>query len=302
MITQTLNQLQASIRAILRNFVDDNAISLAAAVAFYTALSFGPLVLLAVTFAGVLGEHSAGELVRLFGHEVGPQAAAVAEAVIETSERHDRDWGPWRWTVGSLMLLVTASGVFAQLQSSLNRIWNVRVKPGAGAWGWLRRRLLSMGMVVVICFLLLVSLVLAALMDRLMPGEEELLARATVTILSFLVTAGLFAALFKFVPDVLLDWQDVWVGAFVTAALFTGGKSLVALYLAKGGVGQEYGSAAGGLIALLAWVYYTSIIVFLGAEITQHIAHRQGRGGRVKPGAAPDVGRTRDGGSDGTRQ
>lgn len=280
-----LTRLISSGRAILRDFLDDDSISLAAAVAFYTALSFGPLVLLAVTLAGVLGDRSAGELVRLLGQEVGPQAASVAETVIETSQKREADFGWWRSSFSIVMLLVTASGVFGQLQMSLNRIWNVVAVPGVGVWGWLRRRLLSMGMVIVICFLLLVSLVLAALLDRLVPGEEELIAKTAVAVISFVVTTGLFAALFKFVPDVRLGWQDVWMGAIVTAVLFTCGKAIVAQYLAKGGVGAEYGRAAGGLIALLVWVYYSSIIVFVGAEVTQHLARRRGRRIEPKPGA-----------------
>lgn len=280
-----LEQLIASIRTIARQFIADNALSLAAAVAFYTALSFGPLVLLAFTFTGVLGEHSAGELVRLFAQELGPQAAIVAENVIETARERDARKDPWRWAAGVVMLLVTASAVFAQLQVSLNRIWRVVARPGTGVWTWLRRRLLSMGVVIAICFLLMVSLMLTAFIDSVVPGHDAWLARATVSIISFTVSAALFAALFKFVPDVRLDWSDVWLGSVVTALLFVGGKAIVAGYLAKGSVGAEYGRAAGGLIALLVWVYYSAILVFIGAEITRHVVHLRGGEVRLKKGA-----------------
>lgn len=280
------------VKGVASDFSDDDAMSLAAAVAFYTALSFAPLVLLVVTIGGFLGDSEKNDLVRMFATQLGPAAAQTAETVVETAQSQTPKHEWWRWVVSVGGLLVAASGVFGQLQASLNRVWDVEAKPGGGFWGFLRKRLLSMGMVLSILFVLLVSLVVSAMIGQYASAVSEATGWVGDTVLSVAVSTLAFAALFKVLPDVKIAWRDVWFGAVVTAALFTAGKAGLAVYLDKGGVGESYGKAAGGLIALLVWVYYSCIILLLGAEITQRYARDHGRGLKPSRHARPVAERT----------
>jgi membrane protein len=183
--------------------------------------------------------------------------------------------------IGFLTLLFGASGVFGQLQTSLNAIWGVQPKPGRGVLGIVRDRFLSFGFILVVGFLLLVSLFLTALIafvghwfSGMAPGMETL-AQILNSVLSLAVITLLFAMIFKFLPDAKIAWRDVWIGALITAALFTAGKFALGLYLGKSGVASSYG-AAGSLIVLLLWVYYSAQILFFGAEFTQVYANRFG--------------------------
>jgi membrane protein len=183
--------------------------------------------------------------------------------------------------IGVVTLLFGASGVFGQLQTSLNAIWDVEPKPGRGILGLVRDRILSFGFILVVGFLLLVSLLLTAAVavvaqwfGGMLPAMETL-AQILNFVLSLAVITLLFGMIFKFLPDAKIAWHDVWIGAFITALLFTVGKFALGLYLAKSGVGSSYG-AAGSLIVLLLWVYYSSQILFFGAEFTQVYANRFG--------------------------
>jgi membrane protein len=260
---------------VVAGFLKHDDMSLAAAVAFYTALSFAPLVMLVLTFGGVLGESAQGDLIRFFDQQLGPRASEVTQAVVESAQREDQDTSWWRSAISIVLLVVTASGVFGQLQSSLNLIWEAKAPPRSGMWAWLRKRLLSMGMVLAALFILLVSLVLSAVVERIAPLGEGLAARIAVGVASFIVAMLLFAAIFRVLPDTQIAWSRVWLGAATTAALFTVGKLGVGLYLDRSGVTDSYGGAAGALIALLLWVYYSSIILFVGAEITRATIHSQ---------------------------
>lgn len=266
-----------------REFMEHDCISLAAAVAFYTALSFAPLVLLLVTVGSFMGEERQGELIRAFTEQFGPRAGEVTEAVVESADDEPRQIGSWRGVLGVVLLLVSASGVFAQLQSSLNKIWEVKPRPGAGVWSFVRRRLLSLGMVVVGLFILLVSLLLSSVLENLVPGGEGWLARVGVFAASFVVATLLFAAIFKVLPDTPIAWRQVWTGALTTAGLFTAGKFVLGIYLDKGGVAEGYDEAAGALIALLVWVYYSCIILFVGAEVTRQRGRKDEAERRVVP-------------------
>lgn len=287
-----LRDVIAFARGVAADFAQDDVLSLAAAVAFYTALSFAPLVLLLVSVGGLLGDETKNDLLGLFSEQLGPRAADVASGVVHASAQDASSPKPWWHTaLSSAGLVLTASAVFGQLQASLNRMWDVEAKipakaAGRGrltvvwfsAWGWLRKRLISMGMVLVVLFILLVSLVVSAVLGHLVPGGgEELAARAIEFLASVLVATLLFAAIFKFLPDAHINWRHVWLGALVTAALFNAGKLALALYIDKGGVGRDYGEAVGGLIALLVWVYYSSVVLLLGAEITQRLARDPAR-------------------------
>jgi membrane protein len=188
--------------------------------------------------------------------------------------------------LGIVVLLFGASGVFGELQGALNTIWEVAPKPGRGIWGTVRDRLFSFAMVMGVAFLLLVSLILSAALaaagrffERSLPGGEAVWQIVNFVI-SFAVVSSLFAVTFKVVPDAKVRWRDVWIGAVVTAFLFSVGKFLIGLYLGKSTVASSYG-AAGSIVLLVIWVYYSSLILFLGAEFTQVYAKRFGS--RIRP-------------------
>ncbi len=269
-----------------REFMKHDCMSMAAAVAFYTALSFAPLVLLLVTVGSFMGEERQGALIRSFSDQFGPRAGEVTEAVVESANDEPRKIGTLRGMLGVGLLLVSASVVFAQLQSSLNRIWEVKPKAGAGVLQFVRRRLLSLGMVVVGMFILLVSLVLSSVVQNVVATGEGWAARVGMFVASFVVATLLFAAIFKVLPDTSIAWRQVWTGAVLTSVLFSVGKFVLGLYLDKAGVAEGYGEAAGGLIALLVWVYYSCIILFVGAEVTRQRGRRDEDEGTARSGAS----------------
>lgn len=252
-----------------KQFLEDNAMAHAAAVAFYTALSFAPLVLLIITFGGLLGDSTRSDMVNFFEQQAGPGASEVAEGVIESQQQERQKGSIWQWALSTGLLLFTASAVFAQLQLSLNQIWNVEARPGNGLWMWVRKRLISMGMIVSILFILLVGLVISSILEYIVPQDAGPVARVISVVTSLLVFTLLFALMFRFLPDVRLAWRHVLLGAFVTALLFAAGKLVISMYLERAGAAQRYDRAAASLIALLVWVYYSAIIVFFGAELTQ---------------------------------
>ncbi|QYK46890.1 MAG: YihY/virulence factor BrkB family protein [Phycisphaeraceae bacterium] len=270
------------LRAVVRGIVEHDILSLAAAVAFYTLLSFAPLVLLVVTVGGFIGEVAKSELVQSFYSQLGPDAAQVGQAVIAQAERAGPPREAWRWILSSGMLLVSASMVFNQLQKSLNRIWGMRASPRSGVFAWIWKRLVSMGMIFAIMFILLVAMVVSTVIEALLPRTNEVVGRVALSGVSMLVSALLFASIFKVLPDARIAWREVWLGAITTAVLFSGGKAAISWYLKHGGVVESYGSAAGALIALVVWVYYSCIILFVGAEMTaqydqQRAAKRRAR-------------------------
>ncbi len=261
---------------------EDDASRLAASLAFYTLLSLAPLLVIVVAVAGaVLGPEAArGQLAAELGGVMGLDAAKAVEAVLASSR------SPAGSVIGTLVgvvvLFVGASGVFGELQFALNRIWEVRAKPGRGILGEVKDRFFSFSMVLGVAFLLLVSLVLSAIVSAVgrsfsiaLPGGE-LLWQALNFAFSFCLITALFALIFKYVPDVEIRWSDVWVGAAMTALLFTIGKSLLGVYLGKASFNSSYG-AAGSLVVLVVWVYYSAQILFLGAEFTQVQAKHRGR-------------------------
>ncbi|HIK30247.1 MAG TPA: YihY/virulence factor BrkB family protein [Oscillatoriales cyanobacterium M59_W2019_021] len=259
----------------------DKVSQLAAALAYYTVFSLTPLLVLAIAIAGaVFGEEAArGEIVGQIQGLVGTSGAEAIETALENADQ------PEISSIASLIsigvLLFGASGVFAQLQEALNAVWNVRAKPSLGIWGFIRKRLLSFSMVLAIGFLLLVSLVLSAALSaishidfNLLPGLDIVWQLINFT-LSFGLITLLFALIYKYLPDVKIAWGDVWVGATITALLFSFGKYILGLYLGQGSYGSAYG-AAGSLVIILAWVYYSAQILLFGAEFTQVFARHYG--------------------------
>ena len=274
------------LKEAFQEWQDDKASLLAAALAYYTVFSITPLLVIAIAIAGtVFGQDTAqGEILEQIKELVGEQGAQAIEVALANADR------PQLSSIASIIsiivLLIGASGVFAQLQSALNTVWNVKAKPNGGIWEFIRKRLLSFGMVLAIGFLLLVSLLLSALLSgigklgiNLLPGFTPLWQLVNFAI-SFGFISLLFALIYKYLPDVKIRWKDVWVGAIITALLFTLGKFAIGLYLGKGSLGSAYG-AAGSLIIFLAWVFYSAQILLFGAEFTQVYARKYGR--KIRP-------------------
>ena len=268
-------------------WLEDQAPTLGAALAYYTVFSLAPLLIIAIAIAGlVLGQEAAqGQIFNQLRGLLGEESGKAMQEMVQSASAKPAS-GVTATLIGVVTLLFGASGVFGQLQTSLNTIWEVQPKPGRGIWGILRDRILSFGFILVVGFLLLVSLLLTAgvalvaeWFGGMFPGME-ILTQIVNFVLSLVIITLLFAMIFKFLPDAKIAWHDVWIGAFITALLFTIGKLALGLYLGKSGVESSYG-AAGSLIVLLLWVYYSSQILFFGAEFTQVYANRFGS--RVAP-------------------
>jgi len=261
--------------AAAKSWNADNVFKHAAAVSFYTLFSLAPITIIAVTLTGIFfgRENATAALQKQVTSLVGPASAELVQAAAKASETESSSL--WSTVVGAALLLFGATTVFGQLQESLNQIWGVRTRPSKSGWPLLIiRRLVSLTMVITIGFLLLVSLVLSTAIASVVEhwgnallAPAVLLKTADLGIGMFIVTV-LFALLFKVLPDVRLRWHDVWLGAGLTAVLFTVGRYLIALYLGHSTVASIYG-AAGSLVALLIWVYYSCAILFFGVEFTR---------------------------------
>jgi membrane protein len=254
---------------------------LAAALAYYTLFSMAPLLVAALGIAGlVFGEDAArGQLFGPLQSLLGPNSAdAVQNAVAAASIKSS---GIVATVAGVVTLLVGASAVFAELQDALNTIWDAQPSPDAGMRSIVKKRLLSLSMVAVIGFLLLVSLALSSILNAIgaymgsVLPVSAFLMEAVNFVVSFAVITLLFAAIFKILPDIDNTWSDVWIGALATAALFTVGKSMIGIYIGRTALDSTYGAAA-SLVVVLVWIYYSSLILFLGAEFTHVYAQRRG--------------------------
>lgn len=261
--------------------------TLAAAVAFYTALSLAPILVVLLWVASVLGPETQQSLVDRITETVGTKAGEVVQTVV-TNAAEQPNTASIAGYISIAVALFSATGAFAQLQHALNRIWNVERKPGQGVKGAIGKRLVSLLMLIVLGVILFASVAASAVLTAIIGQAEDILPGAGWIwqvlnwVISVIVFVVLFAAIFKILPDVKMDWRDVWLGATVTALLFAIGKFLLGFYLARAGTASAYG-AAGSLLAFLLWVYYSTIILFLGAELTQVWARRNGR--RFEPDA-----------------
>lgn len=284
-------QVLSLCRQAIGAWVDDFAPSMGAAIAYYTAFSLAPLLVIVIAVSGAIFGREAvtGQITQQLADLIGGEGARLVQGLIASAS--DTERGLVAGTVSTLVLFVGATTVFAELQSALDRIWRVpeREKP-QGIWAILRARLLSFGLILGLAFLLMVSLVVGAAIaamgkwvSGLMPGAEALLQAINILVsLSF--SSVLFAMIFKFMPSTSVAWRDVWVGALVTAALFELGKLLIGLYLGKSGITESF-QAAGSLVVLLAWVYYAAQIFLLGAEFTK--VYAQAHGSLAQAGAPP---------------
>jgi membrane protein len=252
-----------------------------AALAYYTVLSLVPLLVVIITMIGFIFGREVGQgyILGQIGSLVGPQSAEAIKDMIQRAS--EPSTGVIATVLATGTLLLGASGVFAQLQDSLNSIWGVKPKEGRGLWGLIRDRFLSVAALLGTGFLLLVSLALSAALAAFgkwfggwLPAPEFVL-QISELLISLAVITGLFALMFKVLPDAQVAWRDVWVGAALTALLFTVGKFAIGLYLGKSDVGSAYG-AAGSLVIILIWVYYSTQILLFGAEFTQVYANKVG--------------------------
>jgi membrane protein len=269
------------LREMYQEWQADDALGLGAALAYYTIFSLAPLLVLVIAIAGlVLGRAAAeGELVGQIAGVIGPTGAQAVQDMIARASGPQA--GILATVVSLTVMTIGATGVFGQLQHSLNKIWNAPPTTRSGLSSHIRKRVMAFGMILGIGFLLLVSLalsaVLAALHDLLASHAPflGLLLPPLNFLVSFGTIAALFALIFMVVPDVRMHWRDVWPGGAVTALLFTVGKSLIGLYLGRAGATSVYG-AAGSFVLLLLWVYYSAQILFLGAEFTEVYSRRYG--------------------------
>jgi membrane protein len=271
-----------------KEFFEDKAPQLGAALAYYTVFSLAPLILVLLAIVGVIfRDDPAGtwnKITEQMSYFLDPSAVQVVQSIAQKASEPGKS--TIATIIGVALAIFGASGVFGQLQDALNTIWGVKAKPGGGIWGFLRNRFLSFAMVAGVCFLLLVSLTLESLLkafshyvQSVLPGGLTV-AMSVYLIFDFAVIVVLFAMIFRFLPDAKVQWRDVWIGAVMTAILFGIGKWLLGLYLGSGAAGSAYGPAS-SLITLLLWIYYSSQILLFGAEFTQVYADRAGR--EVKP-------------------
>jgi membrane protein len=272
----------ALVKNTAREWMEDKCPQLGAALAYFTVFSLAPLVVVLLAVFGLIyggSEHARDKITEQLKYFVDPSGIKVIQDIAANASKPKA--GILATTIGIIVGVFGASGVFGQLQGALNTIWGVKPKPGGGVWGFIRARFLSFAMVGGVCFLLLVSLtvetVLRGLNDYLkamMPGGA-VVAIALFLLFDLLIVILLFALIFRYLPDAKIAWRDVWVGATLTAILFVLGKFILALYLGSGAAGSAYG-AASSLITLLLWIYYAVQILLFGAEFTQVYANTYG--------------------------
>jgi membrane protein len=276
-----LHEIWRLIVQVFTAWSEDKAPRMGAALAYYSAFSMAPLVVLAIGVAGLAFDHQTARtaVLREIEKTVGEPAATAVDAMIQNVQTngHSR----WAAVIGLVTLLIGASGVFAELQDSLNTVWKVKPRPDRSYWDIIRQRIFSFAVVLGTGFLLLVSLIVTTVLAALgtwlssqMPGGAAVWQFVNALV-SFATVTLLFALIFKLLPDVQLQWRHVWIGAGVTAVLFTLGKYAIGLYLGQSGTTTAFGAAA-SLVIILIWVYYSAQIMLFGAECTRVLALRAG--------------------------
>ncbi|WP_428310366.1 YihY/virulence factor BrkB family protein [Hydrocarboniphaga sp.] len=273
---------------------DDNASSMGAAIAYYTMLSLAPLLLIVITIAGLIfGEDAArGALFGQLSELVGDNGAQAIQAILTSSS--SLSGGLFSIAIGVATLFIGATTVFAELQADLDRIWKAPVPTGGGIMRFIHKRLLSLGVIIGVGFLLIVSLIASAaiaavgtLWNHWLMGTAVLLQLLNFVV-SFGVITALFALIYKLLPSVRIAWGDVWIGGAATSLMFAIGKFLIGLYLGTAAISSSFG-AAGTLVVVIVWVYYSAQIFLLGAEFTYHYALRHGSLAQSRTGSAPTL-------------
>jgi membrane protein len=269
-------------------FIEDNAFTLSASLSYYTVFALGPLLVMIISLAGIFFGKEAvqGKIYMQLNGLVGNDAAMQIQDIIRNIQTSDL--GTAGAIIGGIILFIGATGVFTEMQGSINFIWSVKAKPKKGWLKYLTNRLLSFSLIVGLSFILLVSLVINAILNLISDKLIKLLPDYTVqvfqginSIIILLVISGLFAIIFKVLPDAVISWKDAMVGAIFTALLFLLGKFLINYYIGTANLGVTYGTAA-SIIIILIWVYYSSIILYFGAEFTKMYAIQSGAGIRPK--------------------
>ncbi|WP_143164157.1 YihY/virulence factor BrkB family protein [Hymenobacter daecheongensis] len=270
-------------------FMTNNSFRHAAALSYYTIFSLPPLLIIVITVAGSLfgSEAVTGQVFAQMKGLVGADSAKFIQDSINEFNRQERSGVAAVVGIGTLIFAATT--FFVTLQESINDIWNLKVKPRNGIWQFIHDRFLSFGLILSVALLLLISFMISAVLSaftgylqRLLPDVTIILIRLIDFALSLGITTALFALIYRFLPDAIIRWRDVWMGAFITALLFVLGKFLIAAYISYADPGSAFG-AAGSAIVLLVWVNYSSLIIFFGAEFTQEFADAYGQ--RVQPKA-----------------
>ncbi|HUF38694.1 MAG TPA: YihY/virulence factor BrkB family protein [Anaerolineales bacterium] len=292
---ESLRRFLELLKQTYREWQDDRAVRLAAALAYYTVFSLAPLLVIVIGVSSLVWDRQVVETHTLNQVEslLGPQAGELIGEMIATP--NDEEAGVAATVIGTAALVLGALGVFSELSTSLNLIWEVKSRKPEGFLDSIRQfvrdRILSFGLILVIGFLLLVSLVVSTGLAAVQEFTSAFISAPDllVQVLYFLVSTGviavLFAMVFKYLPDAQIAWRDVWMGAIFTAVLFSLGKELIGLYLGNSAVGSAFG-AAGSLALILLWVYYSAQILFFGAEFTQVYANKYGS--RIRSDWNPD--------------
>lgn len=290
-----MNKYLALFKQTFTEFSSDKVPRLGAALAYYTIFSLAPLLLIVIAIAGIVFGHDAAQG-KIFGQlegVLGPTTAAAMQEMVKNAAKPKS--GSIATIVGVVTLILGASGVFGQLKDALNTIWDVKPKEGGGIMALLRDRFLSFAMVFGVGFLLLVSLVIDTAIAAMgkyagshLPGGEALW-HIVELVFSFCVVTVLMAGIFRVLPDLKIEWRDVWLGAALTSALIVLGKFALGIYFARSAVGSSFG-AAGSLVIVLLWVYYSAQILLFGAEFTQVYARAHGSlKEKAKPTKPADV-------------
>jgi membrane protein len=287
-----LGRIVPLVKETVDEWTADSASSRAAALSYYSALSISPLLIIAIAIAGLVfgPDHVRAQVMGQVEGLVGSAGAEVIDSMLRST--NSKTGGIIATSLGLGTLLLGAGGVFVELQDALNHFWGVDAPQGTGVWDFVRNRLLSFAMVVGVGFLMLVSLLMSAAIAALGGFVTGLMPAFAVTaqiinaVLSLAIVTVLFALIYKVLPNVKLHWRDVWIGAFVTAVLFTIGKFLIGFYLGRASTASPYG-AAGSVIVVLLWVYYSALIVYFGAEFTKVFAREHGSH-QLKYGARPE--------------
>ncbi len=288
----SIKEVWSLVKVAASSWIDDYAPSMGAALAYYTVFSMAPLLLIVISIAGMIfgAEAAHGEIFGQLRGLMGDDAAKAVEGLLASVSKPSESIAAT--LIGVAVLLVGATSVFGELQNALDRIWRapLRNKTG-GLWNLLHSRLLSFGMILGIAFLLMVSLVVGAVVAALgrwwggFFGGWEVLLQVMNSVVGLVLTTLVFAMIYKWMPRVKVQWHDVWLGAGVTALLFTIGKTLIGLYIGKTGLASGFG-AAGSIIIVLVWVYYSSQIFLMGAEFTWVYAQTFGSMRHTRPGSA----------------
>ena len=272
-----------AIKEVFSEFSADDVMTQAAALAFYSGLAFAPLMTLTVWVLRVFtGDASKDKVAEVFGKVLGPATAEPMKQLLKESGDKGDSGMAAAGIISIVLVIFSASGVFGQVQSALNAVWHVEPKPSSGIMGFVRKRILSMGMLASIMFLLMTSLIVSSglqiFLNAFGNSLGAIIGMIAEPIISIILFTVLFGAMFRFVPDAKIEWKPVWIGGLISAVLFTIGKFGLAIYLGHSDYSSSYGAAAGSFVALLTWVYYSSIIMLLGAEATEVTARRLGHG------------------------